>query len=368
MAPKAMKRPAAAPAAAGKRRKSQDPIQAKCATVASAVLEAEELPENVREMLANNLKETLGVMKADRHPYQEQVVVMVGETLTAIGERIAKAISDSDNELKDADSKKAGLDAALETANKLLEARSEIVKTKQSAVAEAAAAKKGNAAALKEAQKEEAQGNKELDEAGSKKEKLEGFRNGLFKELSERVATSQDLKVLASISKTHGYDNDLVKALTSAFGKGPDARGTFDKLVGTQLDDQMAKSLAELNETLLKGEPDKQARAAKVTAAQATYDASETALQACQDALSAAQAEESEASKGSKEANLAVTGFEPALQKTRTRCDELKQELIEFNEGALANFKELSVRAAEEPAPPAAEAGESAGAPQGEAA
>lgn len=354
MAPKAMKRPAAAAASSPAKRRSgakADPIQAKCDSVASALLEAEGLPENVREMLAGSLPSSLSLYKADRHNFQHRVVAMVGEALSAIGTSISKSIAEAEAEVASADTDKAALEAKVQADEKILGDKKAIVVAKKEAYEASTAAKKDASAALKEVEKEEKIGNKELEDATGKKEELETFRSSTHKEMTENVATKQGLKALTSLAKIFTYDNELVKALTSAFGKAPDARGTFDKLVVTQFEEQMEKTLAGLNATLAQGEPGKQERAAKVAAAKSTLEVNEAADQACSQALADARQAESEAQKELDSATKALAAFTPGLEKTMARRDGLKAGLAEFSENALANFKELESRAVPPPEP-----------------
>lgn len=362
MAPKAaMKRPAAPAAPAPAKRRSVgkvDPIQQKCDSVASALLEAEGLPENVREMLAGSLSSCLSLVKADRHNFQHRVVAMVGEALSEIGSSINQSIAEAETEVASADTNKAALEAATQVAEKTLEARKAAVSQKKEFFEASTTAKKHATAALKDAEKDEKTGNKELDDATGKKEEIDTFRSITYKELTESVATKANTKILATIGKNFTYDGELIKALTSAFAKAPDTRGTFDKLVVSQFEEQMDKTQAGLISVLQQGEPGKQDRAAKVAAATSSLEVSEAADQACSQALADARTAETEAQKELNSANCALAAFTPALEKTKARCEGLKAGLAEFAENALANFKELESRTIPPPEEeqPAAEA------------
>ena len=346
----AMKRPAAAAAAPAKRRSiAKDPIQAKCDTVASALLEAEGLPEHVREMLAGSLPSCLHLFKADRHDFQHRVVAMVGESLSEIGISINKSIAEAETEVASADTNKAALEAATQASEKTLEDKKGTVTAKREAFVASTAAKKAAAVHLKESEKEEKIGNKELDDAGGKKSDLEGFRSTSYAELKETVASKAGTKALANLGKQFTYDGELIKALTSAFAKAPDARGTFDKLVLQQFDEQMDKTLAGLDASLAQGEPGKQERAAKVAAGKSSLEVSEVADQACSQALDDPRTAESDAQAQLDSDNKSLAAFTPGLEKTKARCDGLKAGLAEFSENALSNFKELESRAVPPP-------------------
>merc|ERR1712046_341812 len=146
-----------------------------------------------------------------------------------------------------------------------------------------------------------------------------------------------------------GYDGELIKALTSAFAKAPDSRGTFDKLVVTQFEEQMDKTAAGLSATLAQGEPGKQERAAKVASAKSSQEVSQVADDACSQALADAKGAESDAQQALDSAKKDVAAFAPGLAKTCARFDALKAGLTEFSENAMATFKELEARAVPPP-------------------
>jgi len=346
-----MKRPAAAAAPPAKRRSvgKADPIRAKCDAVASALLEAEGLPEPVRELLAHSLPSCLSIYKADRHNFQHRVVAMVGEALSDIGTKINQSIAEAEAEVASADSRKAALEAEAAKKESEKEEKKAIAISKKEAFDASTTAKKAAAAALKEAEKEEKAGNKELDEATGKKEELDNFRSTIYKEMTENTATKAGTQALAKLGKSFTYDGELIKALTSAFAKAPDSRGTFDKLVVTQFEEQMDKTLAGLSATLAQGEPGKQERATKVASAKSSLEVSTVADEACSQALSDARNAETEAQQALDSSKKELAGFFPALEKTVARCEALKAGLTEFSENAMANFKELEAYAVPPP-------------------
>jgi len=345
MAPKiATKRPAAATTAAPAKRRSVgkvDPIRAKCDSVASALLEAEGLPEPVREMLAHMLPSCLSVYKADRHNFQHGVVAMVAEALSDIGTKINQSIAEAEAEIASADSRKVALEAASQSCEKTLEDKKTLVSSKKEAYDASTAARKAAAAALKEAEKDEKIGNKELDEAIGKKEELNTFRSTIYKEMTESIATKANTQALAKFGKTFSYEVELIKALTGAFAKAPDSRGTFDKMVTAQFSEQMDKTEAGLASVLSQGEPGKQERASKVASAKSSLEASTAAEEACSQALAEARTLETEAQQALDSAKKELSSFWPSLEKTIARCEGLKAGLSEFSENAMANFKEL---------------------------
>jgi len=323
------------------------------------LLEAEGLPEPVREMLAHSLPSSLSLYKADRHNFQHRVVAMVGEALSDIGTKINHSITEAEAEVASADSRKAALEAASQACEKTLEEKKAVGISKKDAFDASTGAKKAAAVALKEAEKEEKAGNKELDEATGKKEELGTFRSTTYKEMTENTSTKAGTQALAKLGKSFTYDGELIKALSSAFVKAPDSRGTFDKLVLTQFEEQMDKTLAGLSATLAQGEPGKQDRSSKVASTKSSLEVSTIADEACSQALSDARNAETEAQQAFDSSKKELAAFFPGLEKTVARCEGLKAGLTEFSENAMANFKELEARAVpppEEDRPAVAEA------------
>jgi len=296
-------------------------------------------------MLAHNLPSCLTVYKAERHNFQHRVVAMVGEALSDIGTKINQSIAEAEAEVASADSRKAALEAATQSCTKTLEDKKTLVSSKKEAFDASTVARKAAAAALKEAEKEEKLGNKELDEATGKKEELDVFRSTIYKEMTENVATKAGTQALAKFGKNFTYDAELIKALTSAFAKAPDSRGTFDKLVTTQFLEQMDKTEAGLASVLSQGEPGKQERAAKVAAAKSSLEVSTVAEEACSQALTEARNAEAEAQQALDSSMKELASFFPGLEKTIARCEGLKAGLTEFSENAMSNFKELEAHA-----------------------
>merc|ERR1719353_692942 len=114
---------------------------------------------------------------------------------------------------------------------------------------------------------------------------------------------------LAKLGKNFTYDGELIKALTSAFAKAPDSRGTFDKLVVSQFEEQMDKTLAGLSATLAQGEPGKQERAAKVATAKSSLEVSQVADEACSQALADARNAETVAQEASDSSKKELAAF-----------------------------------------------------------
>jgi len=317
-------------------------------------------------MLAHSLPSCLSLYKADRHSFQHRVVAMVGEALSDIGTKINQSIAEAEAEVSSADSRKVALEAAVQTCEKTLDDKKAVVSSKKEAFDASTAAKKAAAVALKEAEKEEKAGNKELDEAAGKKDELDNFRSGIYKDLIENTSTKAGTQALAKLGKSFTYDGELIKALTSAFAKAPDSRGTFDKLVVTQFEEQMDKTLAGLSTTLAQGEPGKQARATKVSSAKSSLEVSTVADEACSQALTDARNAETEAQQALDSSKKELAAFAPGLAKTVARCEGLKAGLTEFSENAMANFKELEAHAVPPPKEEPAAAAEAEAPVEGE--
>merc|ERR1719291_30502 len=183
--------------------------------------------------------------------------------------------------------------AVTQTAKK--EATAAAKEAEKKAVEDLKAAKEALAAA-KETQ---TAGDTELVEAEGKKTKLETFLAGAFEEMKagslDDEKTKEGCAEVLKIGKEYNFDDSLLTSLPSAIQKAPDARGGFDTLCLTQVQELLQKAISDLAATLAAGEPAKAERAGAVTAAEEALAAAETQETASKAALDEAKKEEGEA-------------------------------------------------------------------------
>lgn len=376
MAP--MKRPAAASAEGAGRKKAksernaQKEVVRKVAAVAGAVRKAPGYPKEILQMLAGNLTDCLGVAKEERHPFQVQVIDMVSQVLQAAVASLEGQIAACEAKVGEADGEKVARDAAAAAKAEAHKACVEATVAAKAAHASATEGHRNAKEALEAAKIEQKAGNAELDDAGATQTSLMSAKADAFEPLKNGLLTGSAVKeAVASfvkVGKEQKFDASLMNSLPSAMSKAPDARGSFDTLVISQVEEAMLKELEGLAELLATGAPRKEERAAKVAAATATLEATVANEKAAKEAMKAAQVAEKEASDAMKAADRAVKSFAPEMKQLKTELGQHKADLEELKSGPATAFAELLELSNAPPPAPEAPVEEASGAPEAEAA
>jgi len=357
MAPKkSLKRPAAADAGASKK-----VARDQCSEVADALQDAE-LPKTVLSGLFNKtvLKDCLGVPKEDRHPFQEQVIQMITEVMESIESGMKSKIEAAEKALAESDTAKAAKEAAEKTAEETVTTKKAEAEAAKTAASEAAEAAKAAKAALATATSEQKSGDAELDAAIAKKEKLVSAKDGTYGAFKagtmEEDKKDAGLIELVALGKEFGMDGTLLTSLPSALKKAPDARGTFDQMVCTTVEQTLDKNIASLAETITSGEPAKAERASKVAAATTASEAAEAESVAKKEASTTATSALKEAEAALKAAVKEVKGHGPLTKELQKSLKADQAALEDFVGGPKEAFTSLlayTLIVPEEPEAPA---------------
>ncbi|CAE8595948.1 unnamed protein product, partial [Polarella glacialis] len=155
----------------------------------------------------------------------------------------------------------------------------------------------------------------------------------------EAKAAAKALADLGKLGKDLAFDTALLTSLPAALSKEPAARGNFDQLVITQIESELQKHVAAVTGILEAGAPEREVRAAKVTAAKSVADVAAVRETACKDALKDAQAAQKEAEKTQTAAIKAVKLFGSEMKQVATDLQEAKDSLQEFQSGPMAAFQ-----------------------------
>jgi len=366
MAPKAMKRPAAAGAAgvAKKPASAKSGVAKHCNVVGKAVLKAQSFPGPVLEMLNTSLPDSLGAPKEERHPFQEQVIQMVEEVLKSLESGIQDKIAACQTKLDEANDEKEKRTKAEEAAAIELVQRSEALDAAKAALSDSSATLGVAKGALATSQAEQKAGDAEVDAAASKRERILSTVAETFTPLKDGTAEAGKVKDKAAafvkLGKELAFDASLLNSLPIVLSKTPSEHGVFDTMALKQVDAELEQRTEALDEMIANGEPSKKERAAKVEAAAQAAAEAGNAEMACKAKVEAAQKEKKEAVEGQKAANKAIQHFEPEMRQVALDLESAKAELEELKEGPLASFKELLERTAIPPPAPAPEEGAAA--------
>jgi len=332
--------------------------------VAAALADAEDLPESVRSLLSAKLPQSLGVALEDRHPYQARLAEMVGEALSGIEARLQERLESASKEVGDADGARAGLEAAAAEAQAAVEAKEVALKDQKDALTGVVKDLKSAKSALAEAEVARKTGDADIEMVVAKQEQLGAFHKDVCVPLASGVGqeamTDEILKRVAKVGEDFDMDASLLSSLPGAIVADPEARGEFDRLVITQLDDHVTQQLNALADQVGAAEPAKAERQRKVEEARTALEGLEEQQRASSVAVVAADAAWKEAASYLSAAQKALRDFGPEMQNTAKRCDALKEKLEDFRDDILGTYQQLKARSIAPP--PADDAGDAAAA------
>jgi len=233
-------------------------------------------------------------------------------------------------------------------------------------VEEDSAALKAAKEAADAATKAQADNESEIANGETNKAALEAVQKEHFEPLVEGTAADVKASLKATSKAAKEYlemEDGVLDNIPPTLGKAKDSRSTFDGLVVNQLQDAIAKALADLAAKLEAGSTAKEVLAAMgattaevSTAAVGILDSSEKALAEAKDAAKAGGAKV-------KDAKASAKTMEPATKKAQKESDTAAAASTTFKEGAFKAFAELRDRAPPPPPPaPVAEPEPAAGA------
>jgi len=313
--------------------------------IKDAILATEGFPEDVLTMLAINLDKMFTSCKEERHKHQATAADMVSGVLKAAVTSAEAEVTSAQTKVDELKGQKSERDAAAEAAAATQTAKKEATAAVKEAEKKAVEDVKAAKAALSAAKETQTTGDAELVESEGKKTRLETFLAGPFEGMKagslDDEKTKEGCAEVLKIGKEYNFDDSLLTSLPSAIQKAPDARGGFDTLCLTQVQELFQKAIAELAATLAAGEPAKAERASAVTAAEEAFAAAETQETASKAALDEAKKEEGEAGEALKAAKAAVKAFNPELKEACDALDYAKASLKELDDDAVKPFTEL---------------------------
>eukprot|EP00928_Gymnodinium_smaydae_P084839 TRINITY_DN6810_c0_g2_i1.p1 TRINITY_DN6810_c0_g2~~TRINITY_DN6810_c0_g2_i1.p1 ORF type:complete len:455 (-),score=142.53 TRINITY_DN6810_c0_g2_i1:169-1533(-) len=346
----AMKRPAASAGRAPKRA-AVDQSAKKCSLIAEALAGAE-LDKGVKDMLKDCVKPSLCTYKADRHAYQSAVVDMLGETLDGIEQALTKQRDEAQSILDGSEEERTARQNRKTEAEESLSTKQSALTAAGEAATAAANAQKESAGSLKQAIDTQKAGDAEQQQAGTRRETLEKASTELFLPCKEAAGNLADAKKLCATAKQFSCDGALVESLPLALTKEPAARGSFDGLAVEQFAQWLEKTLSDLSAAIANGDAAAAERAAAVEAATNAKAEADKAATDAKAALAEAMTALKEAKVVLKTAKSAVDSFEADRKRMTEALDKAKAKLLQFQEGALAAFRDLRESA---PPPPVVE-------------
>lgn len=342
--------------APAKKRGRVDATSLKCSVVAAALRDAEELPQPAREMLGGLIDSSLHIFKEERHPYQVEVVEMVGRALADIEARLERDIRGLQGKSDGALAERGAREEAAATVEASQQALQTAAEEKQSAHNADVKAVSGARDALALAKEEQAAVAAELEKAAAGKRKLEVALSEASKLQTEKVAKDKGgkalVKSLVTLGTRHDFCESLLRGLPTAAHKEPDQRSHFDGLVIQQFLDDLAKQVAVVDAVLGAGDAKKAQCADAVTGAEVACEVAKETMETSGKVAEEAQAKVTTGKAAVKAAQKAIQNWLPDMKEVMDHLDEKRQELEDFRTGALASYAELLELA---PAPPTPE-------------
>mmetsp|Transcript_90251 Transcript_90251/g.263995 ORF Transcript_90251/g.263995 Transcript_90251/m.263995 type:complete len:390 (+) Transcript_90251:93-1262(+) len=351
-------------AAAGRRsrmgkkaRRELDPIDKKCALVATALRKHRAVPEVVGAMFGDVIPFSLALFKEERHAYQQGMVEAVEREMLKLDEALESALVQAKHNLEKTKAGKevnAAKRAAMEAK---LALQSRETYDKKMALAQAAMVFRRAKEGLAEAEAKQKACNKELEEVAFKHEALSQAISEVLEPLKEGTMDKDKVPaasatLIPTLQCYFEIEESLVPAIPTVLSKEPSTRGPFDTMAAVQLEEQAKKAVADFAAAIKGGEAMKEQRAAAVAEAAEVLKAARDAQRVSAGAFTAAKDEERAMEAAVLSAKMPLKGFSfEKLGKTKLLW-RAEETLKNFREGPLVAFKELSSRSK----PPAEEA------------
>jgi len=323
-------------------RKGGDPVKSRCKDIKEAVEGAEGCTDRVKNMLISTLPVTIGALAASRHPFNQKFVTIIGEVLAAEHTRLKNDVVSKEAAFADLTPAKAQREQAAEEASADAKAKGEAEKAAKAAVAEANSALKELNTALKEAEKARKAGDADLEAIEGKKEELVSAKQNGLAPLMEGCDEPAPLaKMVLDVGKAFSFDTSLLSTVEPVLLKALAERGSFDNTCLDKLQGAFASAIAVFDEQLAAGASGKAERAGAVANAEAAKTAGEANLASLKEKAQAAKEAESAAKATDKGAKENLAAFMPDLKNAGDNLDGAKEDVKDFEEGALQSFAEL---------------------------
>lgn len=338
-----MKRSLSSPKRAAKKSKITKLIP----TVVDALADAEALPADLRSLLKGALPFVLSADKAERDPYEVEIVDQAQKSLAAVlselevKHREATTVQDgmiSASEHAGRVAKKKDAEAALEAAKAKLETCKEAKSSAQKAMHDAQQAHKT-------AKKEAEAADKEVQSYADKKAALSNFLATEFALLrdgsSAGAAGKKAVQKTLQIGKEFSLDATLLQTFPMTCKKPSAERTEFEALMFTSLQSAIDKSIDALTAKIVEVEPVKAQKEAAVASAKEASDQAEAALTKAAEELQAAQEASKESSAEVKKAEKHLYEIWNDMKKACDAQDSLAGEIQNFKGNILTAFEQL---------------------------
>lgn len=367
------KRPLHGAALVAKKRKLEhqhehDPVETMLQSISERLSTGlDKVPAQCTQMLSQMLASSLGVVREQRHRYQESVVDMVGAILKAKEEELAAQQAAIQAETHALGAKRVSREAAVQAAEKDLAAKREVANKKKYDLGSAAQAFKMAKEAVAAAQLAESIAEKDIQATTAKKGLLAAAFSDYVKPLAEGTVGQDDaarlVKSLMSVLAQFQLDESMMTALPSALTKEPSTRGPFDTTLVAQLDDAVSVRMANFTGKIRDATILQAKLAADLKASAAAFHVARLKQHAAADVFTKARSAQKDAEDALEAATQALKNLDPEEVALTEDLANAQDSLKVFLEEPKLFFQTLSHRVTppatpEEPEEPVIDAGE----------
>lgn len=351
---------AAAASSAAKKAKVVDPITEKVELVSKTISDPEcQLPDSLREMFMLAIPHTLPVPGLERHDYQTKVIEMMGRHMSDYVAHWEEQVASSKADIvPNAQKAEETMKDVEDSAKKIGIQEDEVAKCKGT-VQEDSDALKAAQDALKNASKEVAEFDENLQATIAQKDHCNSVYNEYFLTLKtggvdgtgvDAKEGARLLKEVTPMLKSLSTESSLLTAIAPAFKKAPADRGSFDVMAIEGAEGIFTKHLGELQEQIDKADTTKAEKVSNETASQEGVQAATEKKTASEDALKAAEVEL--ASLEAKHLEL-LTAANAASEKSAASEEVVasKEERLTQVKLGFSTFTELVERQSNAPEP-----------------
>eukprot|EP00930_Biecheleria_cincta_P057725 TRINITY_DN43608_c0_g1_i1.p1 TRINITY_DN43608_c0_g1~~TRINITY_DN43608_c0_g1_i1.p1 ORF type:complete len:393 (-),score=137.11 TRINITY_DN43608_c0_g1_i1:92-1270(-) len=301
------------------------------------------LDDLTRQMLIATLPNGLFVAKSDRLEPQQISVTMLEEVFQGIMSKMQIEISEASQALAAETASMAGSEKLVEEAQAALQAASDAANARKGELAEATKTMMDAKALHSQKETEQKDGDAAHERAKQEKQEAEDLSQD-FRVLRDGEAEEAEAKIhyqkLTKILGRLGLEESMLQAIPTCMVKKPSARGAFDAMVVTQLEEALTKKVQQLAEEVAAGEPSATARAAAVTEAHDTFHAAKQAQQQVAEALSAANGLQEQRRKDLEAARATLAEHAPSVKVATDAKAKKEEQLQSFRDYNFACFQE----------------------------
>mmetsp|Transcript_111873 Transcript_111873/g.316060 ORF Transcript_111873/g.316060 Transcript_111873/m.316060 type:complete len:372 (-) Transcript_111873:131-1246(-) len=344
MAPKRELASEASPSRATKKSRIS-PVDAKCKQVIGGLKDSA-LSDAAFESFACGVVHCLGVVREERHTFQERIIDAIADVFGKTGIRLEKAIESVRATREDIQTQISAREAETESAAAKLAALKGEMGSHKVRLAEDAREYQAAKATLQVKLVHQTDGLNELKSAEAQKAQVEGLAKemGTVHEASNKDEACADL--VKRLFKHVDIDESMMTAIPCTLTKAPSTLGSFDKMVIEQLNASLHARVEKLNGLIASSDQVKESLEKDVSAAKSESDAAMKKQIVSARAFTAAASEVTAANEALSAMRKHVADLKKQLKASDRQVGEAEANSELFQDGPVAALAFLRERTA----------------------